>query len=145
MTALQIAGETGAVKWIRNLLYPGVAGVMIAITLGIIDLLKSSPTAGVELLKSWGPGFLLGLLAIAVVGTFLDKMTSSWQSSVDAQKQVAVALTQLSEKDDRDRDRMVTETQYMAQRMDQTHSLVQAVSEQLRRIEGKLEKNGTGG
>ena len=138
MTGLQLVAEGGTVKWLRNLLYPGVAGVMIAITLGIVDLLKSSPTAGVELLKSWGPGFLLGLLAIAVVGTFLDKMTSSWQSSVDAQQQVAVALTQLAEKDDRDRDRMVTETQYMMQRMEQTHTTVAAVAAAVGRIEQRL-------
>lgn len=144
MTATQILTEGATLKWIRHLIYPGIAGMMIAITLGILDLLKSSPTAGIDLLKSWGPGFLLGLLAIAVVGTFLDKMTSSWQSSVDAQQRVAVALTQLAEKDDRDRDRMVTETQYMASRMDQTHQLVQSLGVQLQRIETKLEKR-TGG
>jgi hypothetical protein len=144
VTATQILTEGATLKWIRHLIYPGIAGMMIAITLGILDLLKSSPTAGIDLLKSWGPGFLLGLLAIAVVGTFLDKMTSSWQSSVDAQQRVAVALTQLAEKDDRDRDRMVTETQYMASRMDQTHQLVQSLGVQLQRIETKLEKR-TGG
>ncbi len=144
MTALQLVGDGGMLKWIRNLLYPGVAGVMIAITLGIIDLLKSSPNAGVELLKSWGPGFLLGLLAIAVVGTFLDKVTSSWQSSVDAQQQVAVALTQLAEKDDRDRDRMVTETQYMMQRMEQTHATVAAVAAAVGRIEQRMSLKDAG-
>ena len=129
-------------KWIRNLMYPGAAGVMLAITLGFIDLLKTNPTAGADILKSWGPGFVLGILALVVVGTFLDKMIDAQQSSVEAQQKVAVALTQLAERDDRDRDRMVTETQYMAQRMDQTHSLVTSVAAQLARIELKLGSTG---
>ncbi len=117
--------ESGPGRWFKHLLYPGVAGVMLAICLGLIELLKSNPAAGIELLKSWGPGFLLGLLAIVIVGTFLDKMAAawdkmagSWQSSVDAQQQVAVSLQRLADKDDRERDRMVTETAFVGQRLE---------------------------
>lgn len=39
---------------------------------------------------------------------------------------------------------MVTETQYMAQRMDQTHALVTSVAAQLSRIELKLAIKDTG-
>ena len=141
----QLAPEGGLTKWVRGIMYPGAAGVMLAVTLALLDLLKTSPSAAMDLLKTWGPGFVLGLLALLVVSSFLDKMVDAQKSGVEAQQQVAVALTQLAERDDRDRDRMVTETQYMAQRMDQTHALVASVSAQLCRIELKLGTKDTGG
>jgi hypothetical protein len=144
MTEISTAVGDAMGKWIRSLIYPGVAGAIIAILLTYMQLLKTNPTAGTDLLKGWGPGFVLGLLALVVVGVFLDKMVDAQRSSVDAQQKVAVALTQLAERDDRDRDRMVTETQYMAQRMDQTHALVANVSAQLSRIEIKLGTKNTG-
>ena len=142
-TATEVVG-TGIGKWAKNLIYPGAAGVIVTILLGYMELLKVNPTAGTDLLRSWGPGFVLGLLALLVIGVFLDKMVDAQRSSVSAQQQVAVALTQLAERDDRERDRMVTETQYMAQRMDQTHALVTSVAAQLSRIEMKLGTKGTG-
>lgn len=139
MTGLGVlTAEGGPLKWVRALIYPGAAGVMIAFTLGFFDLLKRDPAASSELLRGWGPGFVLGLLALIVLGSFLDKMVDAQRSSVDAQQKVAIALTTLAEKDDRDRDRMVTETQYMAQRMDQTHEAVTSMAAQLRRIEMRL-------
>jgi ubiquinone biosynthesis protein UbiJ len=144
VTVAQLLPEGASIKWIRHLLYPGAAGIMLAITLSFIKLLGTDPAAGTELLRGWGPGFVLGLLALVVVGAFLDKMVDAQRSSVDAQQKVAVALTQLAERDDRDRDRMVTETQYMAQRMDQTHALVTSVAAQLSRIEMKLAIKDTG-
>jgi hypothetical protein len=139
-----IAVEGGVNKWLRSLIYPGVAGVVITILLAYMELLKANPAAGGDLLRSWGPGFVLGLIALVVIGVFLDKMVDAQTSSVEAQQKVAVALTQLAERDDRDRDRMVTETQYMAQRMDQTHALVTSVSAQLSRIEMKLGTKNAG-
>ena len=140
---LQIGSE-GPAGWLRKLLYPGAAGLMLAVTLAFFELLKINPAASAELLKLWGPGFVLGLLALLVVGSFLDKMVDAQQSGVQAQQRVAIALTQLAERDDRDRDRMVTETQYMAQRMDQTHALVTSVAAQLDRIEVKLRSKEPG-
>lgn len=133
-----VAIGNGMAKWARGLIYPGAAGVIITIMLAYAELLKRDPVAAMDLLKGWGPGFVLGLLALVVVGVFLDKMVDAQRSGVDAQQKVAVALTQLAERDDRDRDRMLTETQYMAQRMDQTHALVTSVAAQLCRIELKL-------
>jgi hypothetical protein len=144
MTEISTAVGEAMGKWIRGLIYPGVAGAIIAILLTYMQLLKTNPTAGTDLLKGWGPGFVLGLLALVVVGVFLDKMVDAQRAGVEAQQKVAVALTQLAERDDRDRDRMVTETQYMAQRMDQTHALVTSVSAQLSRIEMKLGTKSTG-
>jgi hypothetical protein len=141
-TSAIVSGGLG--KWMRGLIFPGVAGVILTILLTYMELVKTNPAAGTELLKGWGPGFVLGLLALVVVGVFLDKMVDAQRSSVDAQQKVAVALTQLAERDDRDRDRMVTETQYMAQRMDQTHALGTSVAAQLSRIEMKLGTKGKG-
>jgi ubiquinone biosynthesis protein UbiJ len=144
VSAAAIAVKDGVSKWALHLVYPGVAGVVVTILLAYTELLKSDPTAAGDLLKSWGPGFVLGLLAMVVIGVFLDKMVDAQRAGVDAQQKVAVALTQLAERDDRDRDRMVTETQYMAQRMDQTHALVTNVAAQLSRIEMKLTEKSRG-
>ena len=89
-----VAIGSGMGKWIRSLIFPGVAGVIITIMLTYMELLKSNPEAGMDLLKGWGPGFVFGLLALVVVGVFLDKMVDAQRSSVDAQQKVAVALTQ---------------------------------------------------
>jgi hypothetical protein len=131
-------------KWLRGLMYPGLAGMMLAMVAGFVELLKINPAAGTEMLKSWGPGFVLAILALVVVGSFLDKMVDAQTTAVDAQQKVALALSALAERDDRDRDRMVTETQYMAQRMDQTHIMVASVSAQLTRIELRLGLKETG-
>lgn len=133
MTALTLSGG-GIGKWLKGLMFPGIAGVMLAITLGFIEMLKQDGNAGTDLLKSWGPGFLLGLLAIVIIASFLDKMVDSQQSSVDAQQRVAVALTQLAERDNRDRDRMATEMQYIMQRMEQIHSATTRMESRINQI-----------
>jgi hypothetical protein len=144
VTLAQLAPPGGVGKWLRGLVYPGAAGLMLALALGFFELLKNNPAAGIEVLKSWGPGFVLALLALVVVGSFLDKIVDAQTAGVEAQQKVAVALAQLAERDDRDRDRMVTETQYMAQRMDQTHALVISLTAQMSRIESRLGEKGTG-
>lgn len=136
MTLADMA-KGGTASWLKAMVFPGAAGVGLAVVLAFIGLLKGSPEAG-DVLKLWGPALVLGLPALIMAGTFLDKMVDAQHSSVEAQQKVAVALSQLAERDDRERDRMLTETQYMAQRMDQTHALVASVSAQLSRIELKL-------
>lgn len=140
----QLAPGVNPARWFRGLFYTGAAGVGVVITLGFLDLLKNNPSSASEVLRGWGPGFVLGLLALVVGGAFLDKMVDAQRSSVEAQQEVAVALTKLAERDDRDRDRMVTETQYMAQRMDQTHALVTSMAAQLERIEARLGSKNAG-
>jgi hypothetical protein len=151
MTAASLPGAATIGKLFRQFMFPGVAGVAVAITLAFFEMLKSSPGLGADLLKAWGPGFILGLLAIAVVGSFLGQMLDAQQSGVEAQqqnaaaqKEVAVALTRVAEKDDRERDRMVTETQYMMQKMEQTHAIMARTEAAVNRIESALATRDAG-
>lgn len=116
MMGLGLKGETpnADVKvgfragWFRNIgvAIGGAGGA--AVVLGGYDLLRSQPAQAFDLLKSWGPAFLIAMVAIFILGKFLDGLlstiresfgvvASSVRVSAEASGRTADALTRLAD------------------------------------------------
>jgi Mg2+/citrate symporter len=150
--AIPIPASGTVGKFFRSLMFPGVAGAVLVVGGAFFELLRVNPALGVDLLRSWGPAFILGLIALVMVAAFMGQIVDAQQANVEAQQrnadanqQVAVALTRVAEKDDRERDRMVTEVSYVMQKMEQTHAKVALAIETLNRIEAKMAAKDSGG
>lgn len=102
---LRVGFRTG---WFRHIgvAIGGASGA--AIVLGAYDLLRSQPGPAFDLLKSWGPAFVIAMLSIFVLGKFLDGLNSTVRESftmvaagvrsqAEAAGRTADALTKLAE------------------------------------------------
>ena len=94
--------------WLRNIgvAVGGASGAALA--LGAYQVLKSEPERAFGLLQAWGPAFLVAMLAIFVLGRFLEGLNSTVResfavvasgvsSSAEAAGRQADALTRLAD------------------------------------------------
>lgn len=132
----------GKVVRVAGGLIPGAA---VAVVLGVFTLLKEQPKDGFGLLRQWGVGWVIALaggywawtIAMRALD-YLGRLASGVQDS-------AVAIARLADKDDRERDRMITETSYIGAEMKKITSSLGELKEQNARIELSLRaKNGEG-
>jgi methyl-accepting chemotaxis protein len=94
--------------WFRNVgvVIGGASGT--ALVLSAFEVLRSEPTKAFALLQNWGPAFLIAMLAIFVLGKFLDGLNQTVRESftlmaggvsaqAEAAGRTADALTRLAE------------------------------------------------
>ena len=127
---------------ILHLLGLMIPGASLAVVLGALTLLRQQPHDGFSVLRQWGAWWMVVIAAgywiwtlamriIDLVGSKLDKLAIGMQDS-------AVAIARLADRDDRERDRMITETAYIGQKMTR-------MSEAMERIETMLKDQGERG
>jgi len=122
-----------------------IPGAAVAVVLGLFALLRQQPKDGFGLLRQWGAGWVIALAVgywawtIAMRGLdYLGKLAAGVQDS-------AIAIARLADKDDRERDRMITETSYIGAEMKKITNGLGEMKEQNARIEQLLRaKNGEG-
>src|ERR1035437_10268161 len=101
MTILGVDSRAGWVKH-AGLAISGASGA--AIVVGAYEVLKTQPEQSFKLLAGWGPTFLIVIVALFVVGRFLEGLNatvresfnmvaSGVQSSAEAGSRTADALT----------------------------------------------------
>jgi hypothetical protein len=96
------------VGWLRHVgvVIGGASGA--AMVLGAYEVLRSEPEQAFGLLQSWGPAFLITIVALFIVGKFLEGLNatvresfsvvaSGVQHSAEAAGRTADALTKLAE------------------------------------------------
>ena len=126
MTLLGLTGEqpsgeirlgfrTGLVRTFV-LTMSGASG--LGLVIAAFDLAKENPAVVLELLKQWGFIWILVLVSMYFawdIGRALVRHLGKLSESV---QESAVAMGRIADKDDRERDRMVTETAFIGQRLE---------------------------
>lgn len=104
------------VGWLKHvgLAISGASGA--AVVMGGYEILRSQPDKAFALLQGWGPAFLLGIVGLVIVGSFLGKlfeglnstvrnsftvMASSMEHSASSAGRTADALTRLADQGNR--------------------------------------------
>jgi gas vesicle protein len=128
--------------WLKQLLFPSAIGAVTGIVVEFFRLLDSQPKDSIELLKSWGPSFLLGILVIAVIGKLLTQMLDISRDGVAAQTQMAEAIGRIAEKDDRQFDEMRRMSQYSAQMSERVVELISDQSAAIRNLSNQMKEHG---
>lgn len=104
--------------WVRSLAVT-VGGVSaVGLTVAALNLIERQPAQMFELLSKWGFVWLLGLVGMLMAWD-LAKMGLSYLGKLaDSVQDSAVAMNRIADRDDRERDRMVTETAFIGQRLE---------------------------
>ena len=108
--------------WVRTLAISIGGFSLVGLAYAIARMAQQDSVGVIGLLYRWGFLWLLVLAAmgflwdLAKIGLgYLGKLAGSVQDS-------AVAMTRIADRDDRERDRMATETAYLGQRMEKLSS-----------------------
>lgn len=95
----------------------GGAG-LIGLALGVLSLAQKQPAQVFELLSRWGFVWLLVLAAMFLLWDLLKVALGYLGKLADSVSETAVAMNRIADKDDRERDRMITETAFVGQRLE---------------------------
>lgn len=125
-----------AVKW-------GGVG-LVGVGLALITLAQKQPSQVFDLLKGWGWVWIL-VLAAMVLFWDLAKIALGYLGNLTQSVQdTAIAMNRIADKDDRERDRMVTETAIVGRRLERlSESQEQWMADQRRnheRLESMLQQ-----
>lgn len=131
--------EISPASFLGKLFIPGVVTTVIGVVYAFFRLLESQPKEAIDLLSRWGPGFLITVIVIAVIGGLLSQGIDIARDGVNAQKSMAEAITRISEKDDRQLAEIRTLATFSAQESERTHDrlkeLKTEVSENSKRMQ----------
>lgn len=123
----------------RKLLVPGVVSLELAVVGWIFKLLSQLPAAAsIELLKSFGPGFLLGILVVAVLGYLLSQVVDISRDGVAATRQMAESIGRIAEKDDRQIQEIQTLVTFTAQEARRTQEHLREVTRVMSGLSEKI-------
>lgn len=125
-----------------HLLSQLVPGAAVALVLGAYTLLRQQPTEGFGLLRQWGAWWLVVIfvswLLYGLAGRIVDKLDRIGSGMQD----MALAVTRVADRDDRERDRMITETAYVGEQVQKLGAILQELKTQTDRIESSLRPTG---
>jgi hypothetical protein len=96
--------------------FGGAGGVGIAFA--AFQLIKDNPTVAFQVLQKFGFLWLLGLVAMYFGWDLLKRGLVHLGALSTAVQDSAVAIARIADKDDRERDRMITETAFIGQRLE---------------------------
>lgn len=138
-----------------------------AVILGGYEILRSQPDKAFALLQAWGPVFLVSIVAIFVVGKFLDGLNSTVresfsvvaagvQNSAEAAGRTADALTRLADQGGRQAEQVERLAIYAAQEFPQVYErfdrqdealgkLAESVNAIANHLQAKGGSDGSGG
>ena len=130
--------EKIGLKWLKSFLFPGVLGAALAVTMEFIHLMQLDPKSAFALLSQWGPNFFIGLLIVVILGGLLSQVVEISRDGVQAQRQMAEAITQIAQKDDRQLQELQTLAAYSAQQAERMHRRHNRTENILRLIAAKM-------
>jgi hypothetical protein len=111
---IRVGFRTG---WIRALTVSlGGAGIL-GVAGAIIGLAEKQPEQMFGLLMHWGVIWLLVLVAMLLLWDLAKLGLAYLGSLAESVKETAVAMNRIADKDDRERDRLVTTTEFVGQRL----------------------------
>ncbi len=102
--------------WVRSLAVKVGGAGLLGVALALVTLAKQQPAQVFDLLERWGFWWLLGLVAMLLLWDLAKIGLAYFGNLADSVRETAVAMSRIADKDDRERDRMVTETAFGAQR-----------------------------
>lgn len=140
MTVRELTSSIDAPAVLRKLFLPGVFALAMTVVLGIFRLFDTQPVLALELLKSWGPLFFLGLFALAVIAPLLNQAIGVLRDGVQAQRGMADAMGRIAEKDDRQIQEIQTLTAFTAQESRGMRTQLEEVGTQLKRNSESVER-----
>lgn len=126
------------VQWLQGLIFPSVVGAALGLTMEFFGLLKLDPRSALELLRSWGPNFFIGMLIAVILGGLMSQVIDISRDGVSAQRQMAEAISKIAEKDDRQLQEIQTLQAYTAQQSDRLHRRYGQMSRTLQLIAGRM-------
>jgi hypothetical protein len=91
----------------------GAIGTVVA----LINLVQHQPQQFFDLLARWGWIWIIALAGIFGTWDLAKRLVGYVGKLAESVSQTAIAMNRIAEKDDRERDRMVTEMSYVSQRM----------------------------
>jgi len=112
---IRIGFRTG---WIRSIAIAMGGASVVGIGLGLLGLAERQPTQMFELLSRWGFVWLLALAAMVLLWDLAKLALGYLGKLADSVQDSAVAIGRLADRDDRERDRMITETAFIGQRLE---------------------------
>ena len=124
MTTLGLSSPSGELRigtrsgLIRSfvLTMGGAGGIGIA--LATVDLAQHSPEQFFRLLQGWGAAWLIAIVALYFAWDIGKGAVGQLGKLADGVKDSAIAVNRIADRDDRERDRMVTETAYVGQQLE---------------------------
>lgn len=90
---------------------------LVGVALGALVVARQQPSQVFDLLARWGFWWLLGLAGMFMAWDLVKIGLGYLSKLADSVQQTAVAMNRIADKDDRERDRMVTETAFVGQRL----------------------------
>lgn len=103
--------------WVRSVAVKVGGAGLVGLGLAAFSLAREQPAQVFDLLSKWGFVWILGLVAMLLAWD-LAKLALGYLSKLaDSVQETAVAMNRIADKDDRERDRMVTETAFVGQRL----------------------------
>lgn len=128
----------------------GGVGV-VSLTLAVLRLFQANPEESFALLRSWGPNFLLAVVVVVAVRGVLDQLIEISRDGVQAQRQMAEAMTQIAAKDDRQAEEVRRLTVYasrelgvIGERMDKQEEVMQKVAASVEGLHNRLNERHKG-
>lgn len=104
--------------WIRYLSLTLGGGIAFGVAALFFNLAGRDPAQVFLLLQRWGVQGLLGLVAMLLFWDLVKRGLSHLGRLATAVQDSAVAIGRIADKDDRERDRMITETSFVGQRVE---------------------------
>jgi hypothetical protein len=128
--------------WVRTLAI-SVGGIgMAGVAWGFLSPAPSQPAQVFELLSHWGFVWLLSLAAMVLAWDLLKVGLGYLGKLADSVQESAVAMNRIADRDDRERDRMITETAYVGEQMQNVVAALKDLKAQNDRIEQSLRVRG---
>jgi len=120
--------------WLRSVAV-GLGGASVAaIVMGGYKILETQPSEAFALLRSWGPNPLIEISVVVVFGTLLQQFVEIAKQGVEAQRDMAEAMTKIAEKDDRQLQEIQTLSAYTATQAERMHRRTDRMSNLLAQI-----------
>lgn len=128
--------------WHHKALAPGVTALVGGIAGSFFGLLTRKPESAMEIVKSWGPSWFLGLVALAMVAGLMTQMLEIARDAVKQQRKVAEALGHIAEKDDRQFDEMRRMAQFSAQRSERMVEILSDQRDGIKELGEQMKEHG---
>lgn len=125
---------------VLHLLGALIPGASLAIVLGAFTLLRQQPKEGFDLLRQWGAWWMVVLVGGYWIWSLGMRLIDKIERLATGVQDSAVSIARLADRDDRERDRMITETAYVGQKMQELGVTLGEMKEQNDRIEQMLQR-----
>ncbi len=126
--------------WLRSVAITMGGASVFGLGIGFLNLAQREPLQFFELLSRWGFVWLLALAAMAFLWDLAKIALAYLGKLADSVQETAVAMGRIADRDDRDRDRMITETAFVGQRLERLSDELRGDREERRAFNTRVEE-----